>query len=196
MHPNLDVSVRVRYNSNMVLTTSAQNKRETPEAAPENERFFLIGEVAERTGLTQRTIRYYEELGLLSPPSRTQGDFRLFSEGDLARLAEISRLKHLLGFSLAEIKKIVEGEEVLGQLRTEYRETDDTERRLALLDDAMRLTESQLALVLAKMQQMKDLQFDLEARRTRYVQTRIELEQALSAKTDSYINTPEQVRTT
>ncbi len=145
------------------------------------ERFFLIGEAAERTGLTQRTIRYYEELGLLSPPSRTQGDFRLFSEGDIKRLQEISRLKQLLGFTLAEIRKIVEGEEVLGQLRSEYRATEDAARRLALLDDAMRLTDAQLDLIEAKMSQMKDLQIELRARRARYTDKRRELEQLLAS---------------
>ncbi|MEA2575198.1 MAG: MerR family transcriptional regulator, repressor of the yfmOP operon [Chloroflexia bacterium] len=145
-----------------------------------HERFFLIGEVAERTGLTQRTIRYYEELGLLSPPSRTQGDFRLFSEGDLVRLKEIGRLKHLLGFSLAEIRKIVEGDEVLGQLRSEYRATEDAARKLTLLDNAMKLTEAQLELIESKMSQMEELRAELVARRLRYVERRRELEEVLA----------------
>jgi MerR family transcriptional regulator, repressor of the yfmOP operon len=165
----------------MVLTRSAEKASQPPadEAAPE--RFFLIGEAAERTGLTQRTIRYYEELGLLSPPSRTHGDFRLFSEGDIQRLQEISRLKQLLGFTLAEIRKIADGEEALGQLRSEYRATGDAARRLALLDDALRLTDAQLDLIEAKMSQMKDLQVELRARRTRYIEKRHELEQTLTS---------------
>jgi DNA-binding transcriptional MerR regulator len=144
-----------------------------------HERFFRIGEAAERTGLTQRTIRYYEELGLLAPPVRTQGDFRLFSESDITRLNEISRLKQLLGFTLAEIKKIVDGEEVLVQLRSQYRATEDAAERLALLDDALRLTDAQLDLLEAKVSQMRDLQVELKARRARYIEKRRELEQAL-----------------
>ena len=165
----------------MILTRNRE--RAVQPTAGENlpERFFLIGEAAERTGLTQRTIRYYEELGLLSPPSRTHGDFRLFSEGDIQRLQEISRLKQLLGFTLAEIRKIVEGEEVLGQLRSEYRATGDAARRLALLDDAQRLTDAQLDLIEAKMSQMKDLQIELQARRSRYAEKRHELEQAVTS---------------
>ncbi len=164
------------------MSTAQDQGRVTqvPGTGEASERFYLIGEAAERTGLTQRTIRYYEELGLLSPPGRTQGDFRLFSDGDLKRLEEISRLKQLLGFSLAEIRKIVEGEEVLGQLRSEYKATDDAARRLALLDNAMQLTDAQLALIEAKMSQMQELRGELLARRLRYTEKRRELEQMLS----------------
>lgn len=160
-------------------TKNIERTQQTPDEAPAHERFFRIGEAAERTGLTQRTIRYYEELGLLAPPSRTQGDFRLFSESDIARLQEISRLKQLLGFSLAEIRKIVDGEEVLGRLRSQYRATEDAAERLALLDDALRLTDAQLDLIESKISQMHDLQVELKARRARYIEKRQELEQAL-----------------
>lgn len=140
--------------------------------------YLLIGEAAERTGLTQRTIRYYEELGLLSPPGRTQGDFRLYSQSDLRRLQDVSRLKTLLGFSLAEIKKILDGEEAINVLRAEYRATDEVSVRLSLLDDALALTESQLALLDTKMAQMAEMKSDLEARRTRY----LERQQALGSQ--------------
>ena len=69
--------------------------------------YLQIGEVAERTGVTQRTLRFYEEKGLLKPPSRMEGGFRLYSEEDVQRVAEIRRLQSLLGFSLAEIKEII-----------------------------------------------------------------------------------------
>ena len=176
----LDVNVRVRYNSNMVVTRNIEQAPQKEEDEPVQERFFRIGEAAERTGLTQRTIRYYEELGLLAPPGRTQGDFRLFSESDITRLQEISRLKHLLGFTLAEIKKIVDGEEVLGELRSRYRATEDAGQRLALLDDALRLTDAQLNLIETKISQMHDLQIELKARRARYIDKREELQKALA----------------
>lgn len=175
----LDVNVRVRYNSNMALTRNSEQAQQVTDDELAQERFFRIGEAAERTGLTQRTIRYYEELGLLAPPVRTQGDFRLFSESDITRLNEISRLKQLLGFTLAEIKKIVDGEEVLVQLRSQYRATEDAAERLALLEDALRLTDAQLDLIEAKVSQMRDLQVELKARRARYIEKRRELEQAL-----------------
>ena len=74
-----------------------------------------IGEVAELTGLTQRTLRYYEELQLLDPPSRMAGGFRLYSPDDVARVQHIVRLKQLLGFSLAEIKQIISAEDDPGR---------------------------------------------------------------------------------
>jgi DNA-binding transcriptional MerR regulator len=163
----------------MALTRNSEQAQRVMDDELTHERFFRIGEAAERTGLTQRTIRYYEELGLLAPPVRTQGDFRLFSESDITRLNEISRLKQLLGFTLAEIKKIVDGEEVLVKLRSQYRATEDAAERLALLDDALRLTDAQLDLIEAKVSQMRELQVELKARRARYMEKRRELEQAL-----------------
>jgi DNA-binding transcriptional MerR regulator len=66
--------------------------------APESTGAYLqIGEVAERTGVTQRTLRFYEEKGLLKPPSRMEGGFRLYSEDDVRRVEQIKRLQKLLG---------------------------------------------------------------------------------------------------
>lgn len=65
-----------------------------------------IGEVADRTGLSLRTIRYYEEMGLVRPSSRTQGGFRLYTEPDVARLNLVKRMKPL-GFSLEEMRDLL-----------------------------------------------------------------------------------------
>jgi DNA-binding transcriptional MerR regulator len=54
-----------------------------------------IGEVAERTGLSLRTIRYYEEVGLVVPSARSQGGFRLYTDPDVLRLLTIKRMKPL-----------------------------------------------------------------------------------------------------
>src|SRR3990172_12959837 len=89
--------------------------------AERTDAYLQIGEVAERTGVTQRPLRFYEEKGLLKPPTRMEGGFRLYSEADILRVEQIRRLQQLLGFSLAEIKEMVEAEEVKLQLRAEYR---------------------------------------------------------------------------
>ncbi len=65
-----------------------------------------IGEVAERTELSLRTIRYYEEMGLVTPSSRTTGGFRLYSEVDVSRLMLIKRMKPL-DFSLEEMREVL-----------------------------------------------------------------------------------------
>ena len=65
-----------------------------------------IGEVAERTGLSLRTIRYYEEVGLVTPSSRTSGGFRLYSDLDVSRLLLIKRMKPL-DLSLEEMREVL-----------------------------------------------------------------------------------------
>nr|WP_216217710.1 MerR family transcriptional regulator [Amycolatopsis aidingensis] len=65
-----------------------------------------IGEVAERTGLSLRTIRYYEEVGLVRPSARSQGGFRLYTDPDVARLLLIKRMKPL-GFQLEEMRELL-----------------------------------------------------------------------------------------
>ncbi len=65
-----------------------------------------IGEVAERTSLSLRTIRYYEEVGLVTPSGRTAGGFRLYSENDVARLLLVRRMKPL-DFTLDEMRDVL-----------------------------------------------------------------------------------------
>ena len=66
-----------------------------------------IGEVAERTELSFRTLRHYDEIGLVTPSARTDGGFRLYTEGDVARLLLIRRMKPL-GFTLDEMRELLE----------------------------------------------------------------------------------------
>ncbi|MEW2636418.1 MerR family transcriptional regulator [Streptomyces sp. NPDC048389] len=71
------------------------------------ERQMQIGEVAERTGLSLRTIRHYEEVGLVVPSARSKGGFRLYTEADVERLMAIRRMKPL-DFSLEEMRDLLE----------------------------------------------------------------------------------------
>jgi DNA-binding transcriptional MerR regulator len=71
-----------------------------------------IGEVAERLGLSLRTVRYYEEAGLVSPTERTEGRFRLYSEEDIARLDLIKQMKPL-GFSIQEMRELLDAREAV-----------------------------------------------------------------------------------
>lgn len=66
-----------------------------------------IGEVAERTGLSLRTIRHYEETGLVIPSARSQGGFRLYTAADVARLMVVRRMKPL-GFALEEMRDLLD----------------------------------------------------------------------------------------
>src|SRR5918992_2811187 len=96
----------------------------------QDEPCLQIGEVADRTGVTQRTLRFYEERGLLKPPSRMEGGFRLYSEDDVARVEQIKRLQNLLGLTLAEIKEMVEADEALQQIKAEYPRDAGTEQKI------------------------------------------------------------------
>ena len=88
-----------------------------------------IGEVADQTGLSLRTIRYYEEVGLVRPSSRTTGGFRLYSESEVARLRLVRRMKPL-DFSLEEMKNVLEA---LDTLEDPQRGPDDRERMVERL---------------------------------------------------------------
>lgn len=95
-----------------------------------------IGEVAERTGLSLRTIRYYEEVGLVTPSSRTPGGFRLYSELDVSRLLLAKRMKPL-EFSLEEMREVLgildnlEGGDLTAEQRADLLERLDLYRQAA-----------------------------------------------------------------
>ena len=101
-----------------------------------------IEQVAARTGLTKRTLRYYEEIGLLPPPTRTEGGYRLYSEADVQQLERIKRLKDLLGFSLAEIARMFSpnGRPRIDRkmLAQKARDLDGTIRKLIAMRNGLR----------------------------------------------------------
>jgi DNA-binding transcriptional MerR regulator len=94
-----------------------------------------IGEVAEQTGLSLRTIRYYEEVGLVTPSSRTAGGFRLYSEIDVARLRLIRRMKPL-DLSLEEMKDVLAVLDGLDAANPVSREHDSLVERLEMFHEA------------------------------------------------------------
>jgi DNA-binding transcriptional MerR regulator len=143
---------------------------QSPVAEPEERSgaYLQIGEVAERTGVTQRTLRFYEEKGLLKPPSRLEGGFRLYSEDDVKRVEQIKRLQTLLGFTLADIKEMVEAEEVKMQLRAEYRRDAEISERKAKIQKAIEVTERQVAVVDQKLASLQDMKSHLEQKLETY----------------------------
>jgi MerR family transcriptional regulator, repressor of the yfmOP operon len=132
-------------------------------------RELRIGEVAKLTGTTPRTIRYYEEIGLLPGSSeREPGSHRTYEEADVERLAEVLRLKSLLGLSLAELKQLASAEEARDALRREWRGgVEDPVRRREILDEALGHVSRQLDLLRRRRDEIAKLEAELLARRRR-----------------------------
>jgi DNA-binding transcriptional MerR regulator len=170
----LDVEVNHAYNR------SAMKERRIRTAPETTGAYLQIGEVAERTGVTQRTLRFYEEKGLLKPPSRMEGGFRLYSEDDVRRVEQIRRLQKLLGFTLAEIKEMVEAEEVKWQLRAEYRPRADLAERREHINKALEVTERQCAVIRQKVEALRDMQTHLEEKVQTYRQWLFQIEEAIA----------------
>jgi DNA-binding transcriptional MerR regulator len=124
-----------------------------------------IGEVAELTGTTPRTIRYYEEIGLLpASADRELGKRRHYDETDVERLREIMRLRDLLGLSLEELRSLVEAEDARAALRAELRETDDVVRQTEILHEALDHICNQLKLVRRHKNELERLERELTAK--------------------------------
>lgn len=132
------------------------------------EPYLQIGEAADRASLTQRTLRYYEEKGLLKPPTRMDGGFRLYSPEDMERINRIREMKDLLGFSLAEIKEMIESEEVRLQMKAEWRKDADAVDKAEKLRRARAATQQQLDMLDAKMAKMSAMRAQLAARLEKY----------------------------
>jgi DNA-binding transcriptional MerR regulator len=109
---------------------------------------WRIGEVAKLTGVTTRTLRYWEELGLLQPSSRTDGGERIYGAGDVRRVTRIRDWQELLGFSLEEVKTVLStGDvDVLDRVHRELREEEVSRaRRRALIDEAITANDQLIA---------------------------------------------------
>ena len=96
-----------------------------------------IGEVAQLAGVTTRTLRYWEQVGLVAPSGHLHGGQRLYSSAEVDRVTRIRHLQCLLGLSLAEIRAVLDTDDVLDRLRTAYREGARADRQRRLLEEAI-----------------------------------------------------------
>ena len=128
-----------------------------------------IGDVARLVGTTPRTIRYYEEIGLLAEaPARPAGQHRLYSDQEVERLREVMRLKELLGVTLDELKTLLSAEEARAEVRAQLRSDDvDAERRRELLNEALGHIDRQLELVRHRAAELTKLEHELLETRKR-----------------------------
>jgi DNA-binding transcriptional MerR regulator len=150
-------------------------------SAPRGE--LRIGDVAKLAGTTPRTIRYYEEIGLLPAASgREPGAHRSYAEADVERLTDLLRLKDLLGVSLEELKELVEAEGARASLRREWEGgVEDPVRRRQILEQSLVHLAHQLELVRHRRDEIAKLEGELVAKRRRVQKLLREPEQAAAA---------------
>ena len=132
------------------------------------ERPLRIGEVAELTGTTPRTIRYYEEIGLLgvSGSEREQGKHRVYTEADVDRVREIIRLRDLLGLSLEQLSQLLEAESARAHLRRELQQTEAPAERKLILEQLLGHICTQLELVEGRLAELEQLAAELRDKQT------------------------------
>jgi DNA-binding transcriptional MerR regulator len=134
-----------------------------------SEKRFRIGDLAKLTETTPRTIRYYEEIGVLAPgEEREPGAHRTYGEEDLERLQELLRLRELLGISLEELRELAAAESARASLRAEWNEgIEDPVRQRQVLEQALGHIDNQLELVRHRRDEIDNLRKELEAKRRR-----------------------------
>jgi DNA-binding transcriptional MerR regulator len=130
----------------------------------EHEELLGIGAAAAQAGVSERALRYYQQLGLLEPACTT-GGLRRYSADDLARVARIRELQALLGLNLDEIAIVLGNEDRLAQIRRAYKDerTSDAER-LGLSRECLALLENLRETVEAKRAALESFLADLDAK--------------------------------
>ena len=159
----------------------------SPSDAPER-RLLRIQEVGAALGLTARTIRYYEELGLLTPAARSEGDYRLYDDDDVERLRFIKDLRDDAGFSLAEISQLLEDEAARTRNRARFRATSDAAERESIIDDALARVDRQVASLRAKAARLETMIRDAEGRRQHLLSHRAEIEAGVEPAPHTHAN--------
>lgn len=147
----------------------------TPAPDAGTEPLLRIQEVAGQVGLTARSIRYYEEMGLLKP-ARSEGAYRLYDADDIARLEFIKGLRDDAGFSLAEIGQLLEDETVRASIGARFRATTDPAERRTLLLEGMDRIDRQVSTLRAKIGRLQGMIDTAEARRQHLADHLAELE--------------------
>ncbi len=134
---------------------------------------YRIGEAAGRAGVSCRTLRYYEEIGLLVPSVGRAGGARYYSEEDLARLLRIREMQELMAFGLDEIRSILGAEDRLAELREEFNARAD--RRVEILAEAVEINNRLRSRVRGKIAKLEEVLAELDAKARRYREYRRKL---------------------
>jgi DNA-binding transcriptional MerR regulator len=128
---------------------------------------YAIEEVCERLGVTPRTLHYYEEIGLIDGVPRTEGGHRHYDDRIVERIELVLKLKDLLGFTLQEIRAVVDLESRLEQLKTVYRQQLLPSDKRQTLDEAAPILEQLIERMTAKIDKLQSLRESFEQRLNR-----------------------------
>jgi len=142
-----------------------------------------IQDVAEEVGLTSRAIRYYEEMGLLTPAARSDGSHRLYDESDVERLRVIHALRDDAGFSICDIATLLEDTEHLARSRAAYRSAESPAERLRVAGAGLVRVDRQIALLGGKVDRLRAMLDAATARRARIIELIARLEPEVGAST-------------
>lgn len=143
---------------------------------------FRIGEAARRAGVTTRTLRYYQELGLLQPSGATPGGNRLYSAADVERLRRILELRDVMGFDLDRIRLFLGSEDRLAELRAEAQRGASDERRAEMVLEAFDLNRRMQEEIAQKQGILTGVLAELRAKAVRYRETAAEIGLDLDAQ--------------
>ncbi|MFC3885717.1 MerR family transcriptional regulator [Bacillus songklensis] len=125
-------------------------------------KWLKIDDIAKETGLTKRTIRYYEQIGLLSPPQRSEGGARLYTEQDIERLKKIIQARDVLGFSLQDLKDYIEIRETVQMHHRVYKTSTNPSKQAAELSEIAAGLKEQLDFINDKLEKITNFKQETE----------------------------------
>jgi DNA-binding transcriptional MerR regulator len=146
---------------------------EAPEVEAPPARLLRIQEAAAEVGLTPRSVRYYEEMGLLRPAARSEGDYRLYDATDVERLRFIKDLRDDAGFSLAEIAQLLEDEEARERGHAAFHASTDPLERKRILCERVASFDRQIDTLQRKIDRLQAIVDETQGKKAR-TQVKIE----------------------
>lgn len=120
-----------------------------------------IDDVAKQSGLTKRTIRYYEEIGILPSPPRSEGGIRLYSEEHINFLKKITNAKEVMGFSLQELQEFIKLSDILEIQKEDYLQVKGTSLQKEKLEKVYNTVVEQLHLIEQKKKKILNVETEL-----------------------------------
>ncbi len=155
------------------------------EKGPGEPALLSIGKVAEQVGVSERTLRYYEQIGLLVPAGHSPGGCRRYTRADIDRVAHIRELQSVMGYSLEEIHDLLRAQDRLDAIRSAYHQAPEPARQAHLLEEALVTLDQLRERVQAKSERLGRILATLDAKAARYRQALGELREAEAVTTDS-----------